>query len=152
MILYRATCRLYLAQVSNHGAGEDELSSTGDGRSGPAWVEYEVNTAAADPSRVKSPRGKLDMRISGSAIIDEIIHEMIDYIIRDYVHSWYNYVSDDDEFIHELRAAIQEALVNLSTRYVFLHVNNSTEILCECFDSFVHALFIERKRWTGSLS
>lgn len=56
------------------------------------------------------------MRISGSAIIDEIVHEMIDYVVRDYVHSWYDYVSEDDEFIRELRAALQEALVNLSSR------------------------------------
>ncbi len=95
-----------------------------------SWLRHElphpvintnVNTtdsssSPSSPSSPKTSRGKLDMRISGSAIIDEIIHEMIDYVIRDYVHSWYDYVSDDDEFLHELRKAIQEALVNLSSR------------------------------------
>ena len=60
---------------------------------------------------------ELDMRLSGSVIIDEIIHEMIDYVIRDYVHSWYDFISEDDEFIHELRKVMQETLVNLSSRY-----------------------------------
>lgn len=62
-------------------------------------------------------RPKLDMRLSGSAIIDETLHEMVDFILRDYIHSWYDYVSEDDEFIHELRKALQEILVNLSSRY-----------------------------------
>ncbi|CAG7829085.1 unnamed protein product [Allacma fusca] len=65
---------------------------------------------------VKSPRSKMDMRLTGSAIIDETIHEMVDYIMRDYVHSWYDYVSEDDEFIHELRKTMQETLVILSSR------------------------------------
>ena len=56
------------------------------------------------------------MRLTGSAIIDETLHEMIDIIMRDYIHSWYDCISDDDEFIHELRKTIQETIVNLSSR------------------------------------
>ncbi|CAL8110442.1 unnamed protein product [Orchesella dallaii] len=77
-------------------------------------------TVSSRSYTVSSPtrysRQKLDMRLSGSAIIDETLHEMIDFVLRDYIHSWYDYVSEDDEFIHELRKALQEILVNLSSR------------------------------------
>lgn len=72
-------------------------------------------------SSPRRSRPKVDMRLSGSAIIDETLHEMVDFILRDYIHSWYDYVSEDDEFIHELRKALQEILVNLSSRYVFFY-------------------------------
>jgi hypothetical protein len=84
----------------------------GDSSSG--MITYELSP---EMEKSREPRDKLDMRLSGSAIIDEIIHEMIDFVIRDYVHSWYDYVSPDDEFIHQLRKAMQETLVNLSSRY-----------------------------------
>jgi len=58
----------------------------------------------------------MDMRITGSALIDETIHEMIDYILRDYIHSWHDHITEDDEFVHELRLTIQETLVTLSSR------------------------------------
>lgn len=61
-------------------------------------------------------RPKLDLRVTGSALIDETIQEMTDIVLRDYVHAWYDYVSDDDEFIHELRATVQVVLVTLSSR------------------------------------
>jgi len=73
-----------------------------------------IHPAKVQPER---KREKLDMRLSGSAIIDEILHEMIDYILRDYIHHWYDHISDDDQFIYELRKTIQETLVNLSSRY-----------------------------------
>lgn len=72
------------------------------------------SSAPSYPSR--HPRPKLDMRLSGSAIIDETLHEMVDFVLRDYIHSWYDYVSEDDEFIHELRKALQEVLVSVSSR------------------------------------
>lgn len=65
-------------------------------------------------------RSKMDMRITGSSVIDETIHEMIDYILRDYIHSWYDLITDDDEFVHELRKNLQLALVTLSSRFVNL--------------------------------
>lgn len=108
----RATCRLYLAELGRSTAERDSSRSS----SSSDWITYEGRGSSGQ--KVPPTRSKLDMRISGSAIIDEIIHDMIDYILRDYVHSWYDYVSEDDEFIHSLRGTIQEALVNLSSRLV----------------------------------
>lgn len=95
----------------------DSTKSLSQGSQRASWKRHSVTVKLPNSASLyRHSRQKLDMRLSGAAVIDETLHVMIDFVLRDYIHSWYDFVSDDDEFIHQLRKALQEILVNLSSR------------------------------------
>ncbi|RWS29087.1 sorting nexin-like protein, partial [Leptotrombidium deliense] len=54
--------------------------------------------------------------ITGEPDIDEQLNEVINFLFRDYVHSWYKHVSPNNEFIEELRAMIVDVIRNVAQR------------------------------------
>ncbi|XP_065164268.1 sorting nexin-13-like isoform X2 [Atheta coriaria] len=60
---------------------------------------------------------KSDNRVTGSEIIDSSLHEILNYIIRDYVLPWYAHISNDDEFTQKaIRKTAQRVAINISNR------------------------------------
>ena len=65
----------------------------------------------------KAPQGfKYDKRLTGSSAIDELLQEIIQYFFRDYIHYWYNTISDDERFLYELHQTIQKIIINFAGR------------------------------------
>uniref|UniRef100_A0A6M2DLF5 Putative sorting nexin-13-like isoform x1 n=1 Tax=Xenopsylla cheopis TaxID=163159 RepID=A0A6M2DLF5_XENCH len=71
----------------------------------------------------KRPRTthKTDSRLTGSDVIDRALRDIVTYILRDYVHSWYNKITNlpnDDErsFDKAIRSSIQYAVSRVSER------------------------------------
>lgn len=64
-----------------------------------------------------SPIKKQKRILSGHKQMDKIIHTMIDYIIRDYIESWFCSLSDNKEFSEfRTRSSIEECLQNICKR------------------------------------
>ncbi|XP_065439288.1 sorting nexin-13 isoform X10 [Chrysemys picta bellii] len=59
---------------------------------------------------------KIDRRLTGANIIDEPLQQVIQFSLRDYVQYWYYTLSDDESFLLEIRQALQNALIQFSTR------------------------------------
>ncbi|GLG99697.1 Sorting nexin-13 [Gryllus bimaculatus] len=59
---------------------------------------------------------KLDRRLTGSHIIDESLQEIIGYVLRDYVSPWYNRVSTEEEFPHEVRQTAQKIIITFACK------------------------------------
>ncbi|XP_022235992.1 sorting nexin-13-like [Limulus polyphemus] len=59
---------------------------------------------------------KHDKRLTGANIIDEPLQEVIEYTFRDYVHSWYGYISTDEDFLGHLRELVHKVIINCSAR------------------------------------
>ncbi|RZF41068.1 hypothetical protein LSTR_LSTR002700 [Laodelphax striatellus] len=59
---------------------------------------------------------KTDNRLTGSQVIDEQLHEILEFTIRDYVYPWYDEVSADDDFPHEIRVAAHKLIVAFASR------------------------------------
>ncbi|XP_043466111.1 sorting nexin-13-like [Leptopilina heterotoma] len=57
-----------------------------------------------------------DRRITGSRIIDESLQEILDFVLRDYVESWYSNFTNDQEFLHSVRDTAQKIMINVSNR------------------------------------
>lgn len=65
----------------------------------------------------QAPQGfKYDKRLTGSSVIDELLQEIIQYFFRDYIHYWYNTISDDERFLYELHQTIQKVIINFAGR------------------------------------
>uniref|UniRef100_A0A0A9ZC45 Sorting nexin-13 n=1 Tax=Lygus hesperus TaxID=30085 RepID=A0A0A9ZC45_LYGHE len=73
---------------------------------------YEV----VEKLRVSKKSLKVDRRLTGSQVIDEQLQEILDFVIRDYVHPWYDHVSENEEIPLEIRVAIQNVIVAFSNR------------------------------------
>ncbi|CRK98968.1 CLUMA_CG012084, isoform A [Clunio marinus] len=54
--------------------------------------------------------------LSGHKKIDEIIHNILDNIFRDFVESWYKQLSNDKDFPSGSRKAVEKAIESLTTR------------------------------------
>ncbi|KDR10032.1 Sorting nexin-13 [Zootermopsis nevadensis] len=63
-----------------------------------------------------SPSHKVDCRLTGSQVIDESLREIIGYVLRDYVFPWYDRLSADSEFPHEIRQTAQRVIVTFAGR------------------------------------
>lgn len=59
---------------------------------------------------------KVDRRLTGSHVIDESLQEIIGYVLRDYVSPWYNRISTDEEFPHEVKQTAQKVIVTFACR------------------------------------
>lgn len=58
----------------------------------------------------------LDKRLTGASVIDDVLQEIIEFIFRDYIHSWYTDVSSDTHFPLELRETLRAAIVAFATQ------------------------------------
>uniref|UniRef100_A0A1B6BYU1 Sorting nexin-13 n=1 Tax=Clastoptera arizonana TaxID=38151 RepID=A0A1B6BYU1_9HEMI len=61
-----------------------------------------------------SPR--IDKRLTGSQVIDDQLEDILTYVIRDYVYSWYEELTADEELPHEVRVAAQKTIISFASR------------------------------------
>ncbi|KAL5007185.1 hypothetical protein ScPMuIL_015991 [Solemya velum] len=57
-----------------------------------------------------------DRRMTGAFVIDEVLQEVLEYTIRDYIKSWYWQISDDDGFLHDIRQSTQKIAVSFASK------------------------------------
>ncbi|KAG1652088.1 Sorting nexin-13 [Nymphon striatum] len=86
---------------------------------------------------------KQDRRMTGSIIIDEQLHEILQYALRDFVQNWYTAISEDEQFIHEIGKAAQEAIISFSNRSK--EINWIPYITTQLVDDFASHLRLFRK-------
>ncbi|XP_064647759.1 sorting nexin-13-like isoform X2 [Lineus longissimus] len=59
---------------------------------------------------------KTDKRLTGANIIDEVLQEVLFYLFRDYIKSWYRKISDHESFPHDIRLTMQRVIIAFSER------------------------------------
>lgn len=45
--------------------------------------------------------------------------QVMDLLFRDYVESWYNDISDDPQFLTDLRRSFQTVIIGISSKYAY---------------------------------
>ncbi|XP_055377487.1 sorting nexin-13-like isoform X2 [Condylostylus longicornis] len=64
-----------------------------------------------------SPKKKFKAMLTGNKKIDQLLHTIIDYIIRDFIDSWFCSLSDNKEFgDFRVRNCIEESVTNICNR------------------------------------
>lgn len=63
-------------------------------------------------------RLKLDKRLTGASNIDEQLQEILDLVFRDYIEIWYKEITDDTQFMLELRKVFNHVISNFASRFV----------------------------------
>lgn len=79
---------------------------------------------------------------TGDAKIDEQINDLINLVLRDYVHSWYSSVSSNQEFVGELRLVLQTIVRLLVGR--LSKIDKIRYITTKLVDNFVAHLKLYR--------
>ena len=46
------------------------------------------------------------------------LFQILDYTYRDYIHTWYRRISDDEEFGYDIRLTLQRVIIAFSERLV----------------------------------
>lgn len=57
-----------------------------------------------------------DWRLTGSMEVDEQLEAILAFLIRDYFHSWYDKLSNDQELSHEVQLSFHKVIVALTNR------------------------------------
>ncbi|XP_052824726.1 sorting nexin-13 isoform X2 [Octopus bimaculoides] len=57
-----------------------------------------------------------DRRMTGASVIDEALQEVLDYLMRDYVLSWYRPLSLHDGFIISIRKCMQKVITTFASK------------------------------------
>ncbi|XP_044285299.1 sorting nexin-13 isoform X3 [Varanus komodoensis] len=73
-------------------------------------------TKCIEEMKQESKPIKIDRRLTGAYIIDEPLQQVIQFSLRDYVQYWYYTLSDDESFLLEIRQALQNVLIQFSSR------------------------------------
>lgn len=84
---------------------------------------------------------KLDKRLTGANVIDSPLQEVLHYLLRDFIESWYSKISKDQSFLTHLRHSIQKMIVSFSNQakemdwVSFITASTVTEIVAhlKCF-------------------
>ncbi|XP_059621680.1 sorting nexin-13-like isoform X2 [Phlebotomus argentipes] len=76
-----------------------------------------LNSPAKAAKSQSSPRKAKKNVLSGNKQIDVLLHTIIDYIIRDFIDSWFCSLSEDKEFSEiRVRNTIEDFVTNICTR------------------------------------
>jgi len=59
---------------------------------------------------------RADKRLTGSFFIDDELQEILNHILRDYVEHWYSLITDNVEFLFDVRQALQHIITVISNR------------------------------------
>ncbi|GIY68369.1 sorting nexin-13 [Caerostris extrusa] len=62
-------------------------------------------------------KNRLDKRLTGSSIIDDPLQEVLHYVFRDYIRTWYRSISYDEEFLLSLKDLVRKVIVAFSGRF-----------------------------------
>ncbi|XP_065220750.1 sorting nexin-13-like [Planococcus citri] len=57
-----------------------------------------------------------DNRFTGSHVIDEELQTILYYVFRDFIHPWYDKISDDQEFPYQLKDTAHKIIFTLANR------------------------------------
>lgn len=78
---------------------------------------YKLHNDSAVLDQHGSPKKKFRTMLSGHKQIDQLLHTIINYILRDFIDSWFFSLSDNKEFSEfRTRNCIEESLQNVCTR------------------------------------
>lgn len=72
----------------------------------------------SDPFMKKKGSLKRAESITGNKEIDELLRNILDYIFRDFIDSWYKQLTNDKDFTNESRKVIERAIASISRRLV----------------------------------
>lgn len=78
---------------------------------------YKLHNDSAVLDQHGSPKKKFRSMLSGNKQIDQLLHTIINYILRDFIDSWFISLSDNKEFSEfRTRNCIEESVQNVCTR------------------------------------
>lgn len=78
---------------------------------------YKLHNDSALLDQHGSPKKKFRAMLSGNKQIDQLLHTVINYILRDFINSWFFSLSDNKEFSEfRTRNCIEESVQNVCTR------------------------------------
>ncbi|GIY85125.1 sorting nexin-13 [Caerostris darwini] len=80
-------------------------------------TEYPVALLKIQQQNDVSKENRLDKRLTGSSIIDDPLQEVLHYVFRDYIRTWYRSISYDEEFLLSLKDLVRKAIVAFSGRF-----------------------------------
>lgn len=83
----------------------------------PTISTYKLHNDSADLDIHGSPKKKTRIVFSGIKQIDHLIHTAINYILRDYIESWFMSLSNNKEFSDfRVRNSIEDSIQNVCAR------------------------------------
>lgn len=78
---------------------------------------YKLHNDSAILDQHGSPKKKLKTMLSGYKQIDQLLHTIIDYILRDFIDSWFFSLTDNKEFSEfRTRNCIEDSVQNICNR------------------------------------
>lgn len=78
---------------------------------------YKLHNDSAVLDQHGSPKKKFRSMLSGHKQIDQMLHTIINYVLRDFIDSWFFSLSDNKEFSEfRTRNCIEESVQNVCTR------------------------------------
>ncbi|XP_041367207.1 sorting nexin-13-like isoform X2 [Gigantopelta aegis] len=57
-----------------------------------------------------------DKRMTGASVIDDVLQEVLQYTIRDYIKTWYRQISEHDGFLLDIHHFVQKVVITFSSR------------------------------------
>lgn len=78
---------------------------------------YKLHNDSAELDQRGSPKKKICATLTGNKQIDHLFHTIINYVLRDFIESWFISLSDNKEFSDfRVRKSIEKSVQNISTR------------------------------------
>ncbi|XP_059170227.1 sorting nexin-13-like isoform X2 [Physella acuta] len=71
-----------------------------------------VKAAMEQTTKMKN----FDKRMTGASVIDDVLKEVLEYTVKDYIKTWYRQISDHDSFLVDIWQCAQKVIITFSNR------------------------------------
>ncbi|XP_055874295.1 sorting nexin-13-like isoform X2 [Biomphalaria glabrata] len=81
------------------------------GQLGHGGIE-KVKSAMEPTTKIKN----FDKRMTGASVIDDVLKEVLQFAVKDYIKTWYRQISDHDSFLVDIWQCVQKVIITFSNR------------------------------------
>ncbi|KAK6165250.1 hypothetical protein SNE40_022210 [Patella caerulea] len=78
----------------------------------PSTGVYKITRKMNSVTKIKN----FDKRMTGASVIDDVLKELLEFTIRDYIKTWYRTISDHDAFHVNIWQCVQKVVITFAHR------------------------------------
>ncbi|GFO50365.1 sorting nexin-13-like, partial [Plakobranchus ocellatus] len=73
---------------------------------------FKIKESMEPTTKIKN----FDKRMTGASVIDDVLKEVLEFTVRDYIKTWYRQISDHDNFLMDIWQCAQKVVITFSSR------------------------------------
>ncbi|XP_005089469.1 sorting nexin-13 isoform X2 [Aplysia californica] len=111
-VAFCAGCLVIVFHFGKQAMANEEKHDDVSGRCHVSKGLEKIKESMEPTTKIKN----FDKRMTGASVIDDVLKEVLEYTVRDYIKTWYRQISDHDNFLVDIWQCAQKVVISFSNR------------------------------------